>query len=60
MTSTGTFDAAWMVLWIVVWWALGLMAIGLVHAFPHFWLRKCAHITPTSSEKAPPEHPQPT
>ena len=60
MTGTGTFDGAWMVLWIVVWWALGLTAIGLVRVFPHFSLRKCAHITPTRSEGPPPEHPQPT
>jgi len=59
MTSTGTFDGAWMVLWIAIWWALGLIAIVLVRVLPHFSLRKCAHITPTSSEGAPPEHQQP-
>jgi len=59
MTSTGTFDGAWMVLWIVVGWALGLIAIGLVRVFPHFSLRKCNHITPTRPEGPPPKHPQP-
>jgi len=59
MTSTGTFDGAWMVLWIFVGWALGLIAIGLVRVFPHFSLRKCNHITPTRPEGPPPKHPQP-
>ena len=50
MTGTGTFDGASMVLWIVAWWTLGLIAIGLMRVFPHFSHRKCAHITPTRSE----------
>lgn len=43
MTSDyGTFHGAWMVLWIVVWWLLGLVVIGLVRLFPHPSLRKLA------------------
>ena len=59
MTSVGTFDGAWMILWIAVWWALGLIAIGLVRVLPHVPLRRSAHMTPTNAEGPPPEHPQP-
>jgi len=59
MTSAGTFDGAWMILWIAVWWTLGLIAIGLVRVLPHCTFRRCTPITPTRSEEPPSEHPQP-
>ncbi len=53
MNNYGTFPGAGMVLWIVVWWLAGLLAIGLLRLSPHISLRKLAQITTTSQESSP-------
>jgi hypothetical protein len=57
MNNYGTFPGAGMVLWIVVWWLAGLLAIALLRLFPHIPLKKPAHITQTSQEGSPSEQP---
>ena len=59
MSNIGTFHGAGMILWIIVWWLVGLLAIGLLRAFPHIPLRKPTHGVTTGQDGPPPsEHPQ--
>jgi len=57
MNNYGTFPGAGMILWIAVWWLVGLMAIALFRLFPHISLKKATRITTTSQESSPSEHP---
>ncbi len=57
MNNYGTFPGAGMVLWIAVWWLVGLLAIGLLRLFPYISLKKPPQIAATSQESSPSEHP---